>query len=711
MKAILRSINNFSCKLKQSNNLKYNISPKIRSNKFKNISGNGNIVIEDALNKNLKDYKIYGNTYQNSTSGKNLLDYIDTFVSSGGGLTNIINDDGSITTTGIPTSNYVAIIKQYDIIDELEDGQTYTISSETQNQYIYVQVNARKINGGTDYIYNGNSRAVQFTVDKSKYNKYDLKIQVGTMSAWGTNSRTITNKYQLKKGATATEFEPYTGGQPSPNPDYPQEIISCGDKTKNLFDKNNANNLLNNVSINNGTSVISNANGFYTLRIDCKPNTTYTISKVVSSRFIVAYSNNLTYTSGETLLGKVSNNSATNLTITTGENAKTLYVFYSHLSDETTYTLQEILDSIQIEEGSATSYEPYGYKIPVNVRSDNLFDVNWYFDNCVTHNCSKELIENSIKISFTAGADAYIGEARNSSVGTTPAIQNIAIAVKNNTQYTFIASSLPRCYITYMDKNYDILNSSYIRFDSSYTKSSYTFTTPENCKYVAFRMGIQNNEYTEWTFDDIQLVEGSTAPSKYIPYYNETTNIYLDEPLRKTKDDTYVDYIDFANQKVYRQLGEIQTTNYAQFNHNGNTERYTKFTSIVINNLKSNIPETAISNRLFFCNYTSTLDGTTPSSRIRFKILHELLGTTTSSTAQEAKQALINLMSGKTMEFVYPLETPTEEDIELPNINLIEGKNIITIGTEVYGVFETEYYSKEIIDISNYKYNLRKAED
>ena len=74
-------------------------------------------------------------------------------------------------------------------------------------------------------------------------------------------------------------------------------------------------------------------------------------------------------------------------------------------------------------------------------------------------------------------------------------------------------------------------------------------------------------------------------------------------------------------------------------------------------------------------------------------------------------QALINLMSGKTMEFVYPLETPTEEDIELPNINLIEGKNIITIGTEVYGVFEVEYCSKEIIDISNYKYNLRKVED
>lgn len=61
--------------------------------------------------------------------------------------------------------------------------------------------------------------------------------------------------------------------------------------------------------------------------------------------------------------------------------------------------------------------------------------------------------------------------------------------------------------------------------------------------------------------------------------------------------------------------------------------------------------------------------------------------------------------------FTVKNDTHTEEDIELPNINLIEGKNIITIGTEVQGVFEVEYYSKEIIDISNYKYNLRKVED
>ena len=36
------------------------------------------------------------------------------------------------------------------------------------------------------------------------------------------------SKAMLNAGATALPWEPYTGGQPSPNPDYPQEIVSVG---------------------------------------------------------------------------------------------------------------------------------------------------------------------------------------------------------------------------------------------------------------------------------------------------------------------------------------------------------------------------------------------------------------------------------------------------------------------------------------------------
>ena len=53
---------------------------------------------------------------------------------------------------------------------------------------------------------------------------------------------------------------------------------------------------------------------------------------------------------------------------------------------------------------------------------------------------------------------------------------------------------------------------------------------------------------------NLQLEEGETATA-YEPYHAPiTTNIYLDEPLRKIGD--YADYIDFKKGKVIRKIGE-----------------------------------------------------------------------------------------------------------------------------------------------------------
>lgn len=42
----------------------------------------------------------------------------------------------------------------------------------------------------------------------------------------GTVCTDLKLKIQLEKAAAATEYEPYVGGQPSPNPDYPQELTA-----------------------------------------------------------------------------------------------------------------------------------------------------------------------------------------------------------------------------------------------------------------------------------------------------------------------------------------------------------------------------------------------------------------------------------------------------------------------------------------------------
>lgn len=123
---------------------------------------------------------------------------------------------------------------------------------------------------------------------------------------------------------------------------------------KNLFDKNNPN-ILNNVALTPNGFVSENDD--YCAYIECEPNTTYTISKVISKRLRVATTQNVPTTT-TTMIDYAMNDDESFTTITTSQNANYLSVFYRRFDD--TLTSEQILDSIQIEKGStATSYEPY----------------------------------------------------------------------------------------------------------------------------------------------------------------------------------------------------------------------------------------------------------------------------------------------------------------------------------------------------------------
>lgn len=75
------------------------------------------------------------------------------------------------------------------------------------------------------------------TIDKGLYCYPRIVVSAGA---------TVDEKYtlMLEKGSTAHPYEPYTGGIPSPNPEYPQEIVSvdsftvrCTDADGNILDK------------------------------------------------------------------------------------------------------------------------------------------------------------------------------------------------------------------------------------------------------------------------------------------------------------------------------------------------------------------------------------------------------------------------------------------------------------------------------------------
>ena len=70
----------------------------------------------------------------------------------------------------------------------------------------------------------------------------DFRITIGLYVTKGFELLTGTFFPQIEKSSTATEYEPYVGGVPSPNPDYPQDIVSVESPT---------------ITVSNGTDSIS----------------------------------------------------------------------------------------------------------------------------------------------------------------------------------------------------------------------------------------------------------------------------------------------------------------------------------------------------------------------------------------------------------------------------------------------------------------------
>lgn len=144
------------------------------------------------------------------------------------------------------------------------------------------------------------------------------------------------------------------------NPDYMGDVVVESIRTKNIFS---------NYSIifgwlDNNTISVSSASNERLAFIPCKANTTYTVSRgTITSRFRVGdyttipimTSSSVTYTPG----GWVKNESASSITYTTSSSAKYLIVEYADYNYDTETDIQNVLNSLQVEEGStATTYMP-----------------------------------------------------------------------------------------------------------------------------------------------------------------------------------------------------------------------------------------------------------------------------------------------------------------------------------------------------------------
>lgn len=163
------------------------------------------IILKDSSNDHIRGLKLFGKSEQFTTTGKNLFDIEEDLTWTG-----TYSKDVSI-----PAGAYL-----------------FTWSSVTRNGN-----NAPQIRFVT------NDKWVQFGISNGSVSlelpKDETRIYIYSNGSSYDNSKDVSATItQLMLSVDGGAYEPYTGGKPSPNPDYPQEIVSVENPTVNVYGKN-----------------------------------------------------------------------------------------------------------------------------------------------------------------------------------------------------------------------------------------------------------------------------------------------------------------------------------------------------------------------------------------------------------------------------------------------------------------------------------------
>lgn len=146
---------------------------------------------------------------------------------------------------------------RFDTIHKFEKGKSYTVTIRKISGSV-TQVSSSSKWGFLFYPESSKNRHVTFMpsdtvvngtfkAEESNTAPYILIGWNAGLSVVGTNSvfNNLILEISIVEGTTAKEYEDYTGGKPSPSPDYPQEIETVGD----------------NVQLLNNTAVTTTING------------------------------------------------------------------------------------------------------------------------------------------------------------------------------------------------------------------------------------------------------------------------------------------------------------------------------------------------------------------------------------------------------------------------------------------------------------------
>lgn len=321
------------------------------------------------------DFELKGNTKQDSYTGKNMYEGSQDFSGTWNNSSSWVTDTN--TYNGLVVKKKTGVWSGISKDINVESGKTYTFSLYVKSDTIR-QV-AIYLSGGTATtspsasLFETTTSWVRYQIRFTCSVSGTIRARLENTSAGDTNYTYICG-YQLEEG-NLTEYEPYCGGIPSPNPDYPQPIeVVTGDNTINVHGKNLCNNNYLNLALNYlNNEIISDASS-RTMYAKVPKNTDITISKTnVTNRFRVGLLNKIPEAQDTFYLAYRNDDSSTlTTTINTGN--------YEYVAVQ--YTNQSQNTNLMIEKGStASDYEEYqSQTYPLNLGNIELCKIKTYQD-------------------------------------------------------------------------------------------------------------------------------------------------------------------------------------------------------------------------------------------------------------------------------------------------------------------------------------------
>ena len=191
---------------------------KVRQNILVGSETGNPIAVDDAFAAPLCGLTVYGKSTQVRTTGAQLISLNDSY--------------GVVTVNGVTKTPIGISAWKLEGISK-EDAIIYPYSSLTflglsKGDYVFSVFGTSKAKARYTIIGKGSSGYIQTGHSQKISIQEDVKLTFNYKIENGVESNGIL-MIMLNSGSTSLPWEPYTRGEPSPSPDYPQEIESAGD--------------------------------------------------------------------------------------------------------------------------------------------------------------------------------------------------------------------------------------------------------------------------------------------------------------------------------------------------------------------------------------------------------------------------------------------------------------------------------------------------